>query len=138
MDEATRSLYEDPIFRRWYESYPQHRRNLTMPDAARLLAANDSCPAPEQLAAALGAYKRSTDWQDRGGKYIPGIRRFIEESLWLREADPDGRWKVDGIVYPRRENGGLTWPPGYTPKIEEINSGFYIDADGNLARRVVH
>lgn len=79
-------------------AYPANRRNLRR-EAARLVAkAIDDGATIESILSALEVEKQSIAWQEEGGRFVPGIVKWLEKETWrsfVQRAEPieeDEQW----------------------------------------------
>jgi 5-methylcytosine-specific restriction endonuclease McrA len=97
-NEASRHAWK--IF---LESYPAHRRNKAKEAKVEFLQLNPSAIMLAKMLAALETAKASEEWQREGGKYVPGIEKWIGGQCW------------EGVVIAD-ENELPVDPPGADPK----------------------
>jgi hypothetical protein len=119
----------------FFDAYPEHRR-CSMEECVRLWreVPEDTRPRPSALLEKLKAQVESDDWTKEGGKYVPGMAKYIREGWWQRAAGPSSNpWMRNGFVYPIyvKATKGLTWPPGFKPNEGDIRRSKVLDEDGN-------
>jgi hypothetical protein len=79
------AVYDDEFLRFWAE-YPSHRRT-NKPEAWRAWSGlNGDRPPIEVVMMSLEEWVGSEDWGKEGGKFVPGVKKFIEGRYW--EAEP--------------------------------------------------
>lgn len=86
-------------FLRFWTSYPKRRDQPDAIDAWYELAPSPSLV--EEVLAGLERWKRSTDWHQEQGKYIPWPAKFLRTGRWKDDPDvqlPFGSARTAGNV----------------------------------------
>jgi hypothetical protein len=74
------------LLEKFLADYPQHRVNEAKTRRLFMkLSENDQLRAVE----VLSAWKASSQWQDEGGRFVPGSARFLEEKIWKRHPNTE-------------------------------------------------
>ena len=75
-------------FNRFWNAYPDHRRNKMVTTQREWLAMRHQRPAIEFLLSALGNHVASEDWSRDGGKFVPSALNWITEQAWHERKAP--------------------------------------------------
>jgi hypothetical protein len=79
-----------PGCERFWAAYPnpaQHRRRVDKDTCIKLWKVNGLEDQADQIVAAVEAAKKTEQWRDQGGKFIPDSTRFLRRNLWEAFAD---------------------------------------------------
>jgi len=76
---------EDLGFDLWLRSYPQHRCSTRSVRDARLAWEKiplEARPTAEAMKRFLVEAKATAHWREQGGRWVPGLKKFVEEKGW--------------------------------------------------------
>ena len=111
-------LREEDLFEIFWASYPEHRRTGRKGAFAEWRKLKPDRETLDRMLSALDRQKQSPDWGKEDGRYVPGIRKWLEDRHWERvpaepaadsrprdEPGADPIWEyvvVDGHKYAKR------------------------------------
>ena len=87
-------------FTSFWEAYPSKIDRESAWDAWKSL--NPSPETARQILASLEAWKKSGQWTEDGGRYIPNAAKFISKGYWRTTPPPPGKKEI-----PKGASGNL-------------------------------
>ena len=104
MDQKTSKL-----FSRFWEAYPRHEAKEAAREAFTKLGVDEGLL--ETMITAIGKWKKTTQWKDEGGRYIPNPANWLRQRRWEDEVPKPAKPKATVIAqqYEQREYDEAYW-----------------------------
>jgi len=104
MDQKTSKL-----FSRFWEAYPRHEAKEAAREAFTKLGVDEGLL--ETMITAIGKWKKTNQWKDEGGRYIPNPANWLRQRRWEDEVPKPAKPKATVIAqqYEQREYDEAYW-----------------------------
>ena len=104
MDQKTSKL-----FSRFWEAYPRHEAKEAAREAFTKLGVDEGLL--ETMITAIGKWKKTNQWKDEGGRYIPNPANWLRQRRWEDEVPKPAKLKATVIAqqYEQREYDEAYW-----------------------------
>ena len=104
MDQETSKL-----FSRFWEAYPRHEAKEAAREAFIKLGVDEGLL--ETMITAIGKWKKTNQWKDEGGRYIPNPANWLRQRRWEDEVPKPAKPKATVIAqqYEQREYDEAYW-----------------------------
>jgi len=79
-------LREEDLFEIFWASYPEHRRTGRKCAFAEWRKLKPDRETLDRMLSALDCQKQSPDWGKEDGRYVPGVKKWLEDRHWERVA----------------------------------------------------
>lgn len=104
MDQETSKL-----FSRFWEAYPRHEAKEAAREVFTKLGVDEGLL--ETMITAIGKWKKTNQWKDEGGRYIPNPANWLRQRRWEDEVPKPAKPKATVIAqqYEQREYDEAYW-----------------------------
>lgn len=105
-EEDTETEY---LFSRFWEAYPRHEAKEAAREAFTKLGVDEGLL--ETMITAIGKWKKTNQWKDEGGRYIPNPANWLRQRRWEDEVPKPAKPKATVIAqqYEQREYDEAYW-----------------------------